>query len=158
MWNERQDFCLDVHFTMAEASPYINCHTRYNYAELEQIFDQTDVLIVPSVWYETFGYTVLEALSFGVPVIITNTVGAKDILVKGAGIIVDNAKEDDFYEVLKNLSISFLREMNRVIVEQQNIYTLNEMSSEIVQKCYTTGPDICPAEGIAILMDGEEVQ
>ena len=39
-----------------------------------------DMLIVPSLCYETFGLVVLEALSFGVPVMVSATVGAKDIV------------------------------------------------------------------------------
>ena len=58
----------------------MNIHGRYSYDELEAIMDETDLLICPSVWYETFGYTVLEALSFGVPVLVSDTVGAKDII------------------------------------------------------------------------------
>ena len=30
--------------------------------------DETDIMVAPSIWYETFGFTVLEALSYGVPV------------------------------------------------------------------------------------------
>lgn len=52
----------------------------YPYSQLEEIFDNTDLLIAPSQWYETFGFTVLEALSYGVPVMVTDSVGAKDIV------------------------------------------------------------------------------
>ena len=47
---------------------------------LHKRFDKTDVLVAPSIWYETFGFTVLEALSYGVPVIVSDHVGAKDII------------------------------------------------------------------------------
>lgn len=39
-----------------------------------------DVLVVPSIWKETFGFVVLEALSYGVPVIVSDNVGAKDVV------------------------------------------------------------------------------
>lgn len=55
----------------------------YPYSQLKEIFDNTDLLIVPSQWYETFGFTVLEALSYGVPVMVTNKVGASDLLSMG---------------------------------------------------------------------------
>lgn len=71
LWNEGYKFSLNVYFTPTELSPYMNIHGRYSYDELEAIMDETDLLICPSVWYETFGYTVLEALSFGVPVLVT---------------------------------------------------------------------------------------
>jgi glycosyltransferase involved in cell wall biosynthesis len=38
---------------------------------------ETDLLIVPSIWFETFGFIVAEALSYGVPVLCSDTVGAQ---------------------------------------------------------------------------------
>ena len=64
------NFCLDVHLYRHHQSPYINVRSRYSYMELDRIFDETDILVVPSLWHETFGFTVLEALSYGVPVIM----------------------------------------------------------------------------------------
>ena len=37
LWSTQQNFCLDVHFTPIEMSPYIKVHDRYSYAELEKI-------------------------------------------------------------------------------------------------------------------------
>ena len=44
------------------------------------VYNDMDVLVVPSVWKETFSLIVLEALSYGVPVIVSDNVGAKDIV------------------------------------------------------------------------------
>ncbi|MDR0931940.1 MAG: glycosyltransferase [Victivallales bacterium] len=46
----------------------------------EKAFAQIDLLIVPSVWSETFGFVVPEALSRGIPVLCADTVGAKILL------------------------------------------------------------------------------
>ena len=94
------------------------------------------MLIAPSVWYETFGYTVLEALSFGVPVIITKNVGAKDILAEGAGIVIEDVKGNQLYETLKNLNAETLQSMNKNILEKQEILTLKDMSNRIEKYCY----------------------
>lgn len=136
LWNERQDFSLDVHFALSEVSPYIIQNGRYSYSELEKIFDNTDVLITPSIWYETFGFTVLEALSFGVPVIITDTVGAKDIVADGVGIIVNNSKSDELIEMLRCINMDKLVEMNERIVDNQKILLLSEMKNLIEVQCY----------------------
>ena len=58
---------------------------------MQHVFDQIDLLVVPSIWQETFGFVVLEALSYGVPVVISENVGAKDILIRnpGCGILYD---------------------------------------------------------------------
>ena len=49
----------------------------YNYSMLNEIFSNTDLLIVPSLCFETYGFVTLEALSYGVPVLVTETVGSK---------------------------------------------------------------------------------
>ncbi len=117
-------------------SPYIKVHDRYIYGELQKIFHETDVLIVPSIWYETFGYTVLEALSVGVPVILSGTVGARDILEERAAIIIDDIDSEKLCGVFRNLSREKLTEMNRIIVEQQKIMTVEDMAAQIEKKCY----------------------
>lgn len=55
-------------------------HGKYQYNELASIYQNIDVLVVPSKWNETFGLIVLEALSHQTPVFVSNHVGAKDLL------------------------------------------------------------------------------
>lgn len=136
LWSERHDFRLDVHFTPTKLSPYIKTHERYTYDELEEIFENTDILITPSIWYETFGYTALEALSYGVPVIISGTVGAKDILAEGAGIIVDDINSEKLCDVIRKIDAESLKYMNKVIMESQTIMTMTDMTQQIEKKCY----------------------
>ena len=136
MWSKQHNFCLDVHFTPSEMSPYIRIHERYKYKELEKIFGETDVLVAPSVWYETFGFTVLEALSYGVPVIISGNVGAKDILVSGAGIVINKITPEKLCVALQNLRLDKLRNMNEIIVKKQPITQIEDMSNQIERVCY----------------------
>lgn len=125
-----------MHFIPTELSPYIKVHERYTYKDLANIFEETDVLIAPSIWYETFGYTVLEALSYGVPVIISGTVGAKDILAEGAGIVVEDINAEKLCSVLQSLTAGKLRSMNAAIVEKQPIMQIEDMSKQLEQICY----------------------
>lgn len=136
LWTERKNFQLDIHFTPEEMSPYMKIHGGYNYCELETIFEETDILVAPSILYETFGYTVLEALSYGVPVIISGTVGAKDILVEGAGIVINEISSEKLYEILKKITVQKLQDMNKIIVEKQSIISIEDMSKQIRTKCY----------------------
>ena len=115
-------------------APYIRVHDRYSYADLQGIFDETDVLVAPSIWYETFGFTVLEALSYGVPVVISGNVGAKDILVDG--IVVEDITSQKLCLVLQNITRKKLEKMNRIIVEQQPIMQIEEMAKQIEKLCY----------------------
>ena len=139
LWKERQDFVLDVHFEPVEKAPYIRSHERFEYKDLEEIFDNTDILIAPSIWYETFGFTVLEALSFGVPVMISGTVGAKDILADGAGIVIDDINEQKIVDAVNGLDRNRLTEMNNAVIERQDIMTISEMSGRIINECYLEG-------------------
>lgn len=136
LWREQKRFCLDIHFIPKESAPYIKTHERYSYSDLDKIFNETDVLVAPSIWYETFGFTVLEALSYGVPVVISGTVGAKDVLAEGAGIIIENINPQNLKETLKNITQAKLMEMNRAIVEDQKIMKIDDMAKQLEKECY----------------------
>ena len=136
LWKDRQNFCLDIHFEPIERSPYMRVHNRYNYSELGDIFRETDVLVAPSIWYETFGYTVLEALSYGVPVIISDTVGAKDILADGAGIVINGISAEKLFKEIKLITPKKLLEMNSEICKKQHIMEIAEMEQRMENECY----------------------
>lgn len=136
LWKERQNFILDIHFEPIQPSPYMRVHNRYEYDELGSIFEETDVLVAPSILYETFGFTVLEALSYGVPVIISGTVGAKDIITDNAGIVIDDISAKKLQDVIKHLTKEKLKHMNQSIVAKQEIMTLQNMTKRIVSECY----------------------
>lgn len=48
--------------------------------QMYKAYENIDVLIMPSLWHETFGFSVLEALSYGDICLVSKSVGAKDIL------------------------------------------------------------------------------
>jgi glycosyltransferase involved in cell wall biosynthesis len=136
LWNDGRDVKLDVHFGVGSKPEYMNCHERFSTGDLESIFNETDILVCPSIWYETFGYTVLEALSFGVPVIVSDTVGAKDIITQGAGIVIEGIDSEKLYDALGHLDGEKLSRMNKAIIEQQEIMTMDEMSGLIKNRIY----------------------
>lgn len=49
-------------------------------SKMSEAYKKIDVLIMPSLWHETFGFSVLEALSYGDVCLVSNTVGAKDLI------------------------------------------------------------------------------
>lgn len=136
VWRDEQNFRLDIHFVPREMSPYMNIHDRYTYDDLEEIFDETDILVVPSIWYETFGFTVLEALSYGVPVLVSGTVGAKDILADGAGVVIENMDTDKLHNEICELTADKLRQMNKTIVSSQTIMSIEQMAQALEKQCY----------------------
>lgn len=108
----------------------INVYGRYSYKQLETIFNKTDLLIVPSIWYETFGFIALEALSYGVPVLVTDRVGAKDLITQNdlnIGIII-NLEKESLKDVISKLCISKaeLNKLNKNIKNSTFIYHIRD--------------------------------
>jgi len=90
---------------------FIECKRKYsraniifmgkcNRSETQKILSNHKYLIQPSLWYETFGLTILEAMSKGVPVIGTN-IGTRKEFIKDNinGFLYDN---NNFNEVIQN--------------------------------------------------------
>ncbi len=100
------------------------------YSDLDIIFENTDVLIVPSIWNETFGFITLEALSYGVPVLVTNKVGDKDLVCHEEftkGEVIELSKDimtNKIEEFYKDRSI--IQKYNYNIVNDNFLYSLNQ--------------------------------
>lgn len=89
-----KNFELRIFSPVANPSPYMVIkEDGFKQFELPEIFSNADVLVAPSVWYETFGFTVLEALSYGVPVIVSDHVGAKDLITDRECIVEAGSSE-----------------------------------------------------------------
>jgi glycosyltransferase involved in cell wall biosynthesis len=136
VWEKKRKFIIDVFFEVADLPEYVNTHERYTYDDLEKIFDSVDALIVPSVWYETFGYTVAEALSYGVPVIVSSHVGAQDIIPNQGGIVYTANSKDELVKILIGLDSRKLESMNASICETYEVVTLNQMAERLYQILY----------------------
>lgn len=54
-------------------------HGKYKRQDLEDIYSTFDILVIPSRWMETFGFTALEALTFNKTVLISNNAGASQL-------------------------------------------------------------------------------
>ena len=121
---------LRVFFPIDNPSKYMIIEPKgFNQADLKAIFDNTDVLVVPSIWYETFGFTVIEALSYGVPVIVSNHVGAKD-LVGENGIIFEAGNVCALKTILLSMDEKKLYCLNKKQKNESKIKTWNEFVSE----------------------------
>ncbi len=70
----------DDYSSFSNAHPNIENKGNFTPDQYGTVFSSMDVLIVPSLWYETFGFVVLEALSYGIPVLCSDRVGAKMVL------------------------------------------------------------------------------
>ena len=83
---------------------------------------------------ETFGFTTLEALSFGLPVITTKHVGAKDLIFNNKNGRIVNENIDDLFNVMKELIVlpEKVYLYNQWIVEKGRVKTMSQHTEEIL--------------------------
>lgn len=134
LYDENFEFELHIYQQIDTDKKYIKCHNPYTANELPEVMNNIDLLIVPSLWYETFGFTVLEALSFGIPVMVSENVGAKDLINSENGCIFainENDLKTKLEKYLNNKNI--LEELNKNICKNQQITTMSEHTEEILK-------------------------
>lgn len=121
----------------SERKTYDFCsyYDAFESGDIEKIFDEIDILAVPSMWQETFGMVVPEAISYGIPVLATSNVGSAEYLSIDSlniGIITDNSK-DSIKKEIKNLAINpkLLSEMNGNILKANIVFDYSKHVTEM---------------------------
>lgn len=110
---------------------------KYAHDSIKAVFESIDLLIVPSICKETFSFITLEALSYGVPVLVMSNVGAKDIVCEYAPDFIIEPSRDALYtkltEVLANPAV--LQEYSKNINSKPFNYDL-ESHMQKIQEVY----------------------
>ncbi len=102
---DRSDLVLDIH---GEATPFfdndsyqeelrsmvrpgltVRFHGRYDSDDLPRILATLDLLVVPSLWWESFCLTAREGALAGLPVIVSNLAGLADAVAQGIALGFD---------------------------------------------------------------------
>lgn len=133
IWNSgNHEFVLNLYSPVRDTSDYMNIKEEgFVYSELKFIMEKTDILVAPSMWYETFGFTVLEAISYGVPVIVSDHVGAKDVIGTG-GIIVKAGNVEQLKQAILSLDREKLLSLRKEIIKNVPI----KLWSKLVKQTY----------------------
>lgn len=86
-------------------APNITFHTRgFPREEIARVFDTFDMLIVPSICFESFGRVVVEAFASGVPVISSDAGGPSEMITEGEnGFKFRTGDADALYEVMQRV-------------------------------------------------------
>lgn len=131
LWNSgKRDFVLKLFGPVHNPAPYMQVlEEPFRYEKLGDLFAEADALLAPSVWYETFGFTVLEALSFGTPVIVSSNLGAKDIIGNG-GIIVPPGDPKALAAAISTLTPATLQQLRCAIKSELSIKTWSTFIDE----------------------------
>lgn len=96
-------------------------HGRYSKDQLTDILNRLDVLIVPSLWKETFGLVTVEALSSHVKTLVSRNVGAKD-LVDSAFVFKNIGEVPSMLLNLNNYHFKKMKTMQQHVCEIGNLY------------------------------------
>jgi glycosyltransferase involved in cell wall biosynthesis len=96
-------------------------------SEVLQILYKARALVFPSLWYETFGLAVGEALACGVPVIVSDACAARELVDHGkTGLCFKSGSTDDLAEKMQMLlKPGLAKKMGR---EAYNRYWANPFS------------------------------
>lgn len=68
------------HLPNKECPSFIEQKGYFTKKTIDSVYENIDILIVPSKWKETFGLITVEALSYGVNVFVSENVGSKDLI------------------------------------------------------------------------------
>lgn len=133
VYKESKNFRLHVFNKFDHTIPYVINHNPYKYSELLDIMKEIDLVAVPSQCYETFGFNTLEALSYGVPVIVSENVGAKDMIKNGKNGFILSSK-DEWIDGLLYLinNPSEIISMNRWVEKNQYIMSFAEYTRKLL--------------------------
>ena len=115
----------------------IHYRGKFTKEQLRDVYGEMDLLVVPSIWKETFSLVTLEALSFGVPVLVSDNVGAQDIVKEYDGSFVYQS-EDKLRLLLAELVTdkTKLINYNKQICELPWKHDVKSHAEEVIEKIY----------------------
>ena len=136
---EIRNFNLHIYTQLRqEADDYIIYHDPYDVKNISEVMYSLDLVIVPSLWKETWGFNVLEALSCGIPVLLTDYVAAKEIELQ-LEIKIDSVGpcKDELQRAIQKYleNPALLVEYNERICKAKNIFSYDEHVKKI-EKMY----------------------
>lgn len=117
--------------------PLIEYQPPYRYQDISNVLYHLDGTIVPSKCYETFSLVALESLAHGRPAIVSDRVGAKDIVRTYAPEFVFSS-EDELKSIFRNLldNPECLSQVSTRILSQTWNYNLPTHTKEIIDFYY----------------------
>lgn len=109
------NFGLTIYNDISNPSPYMTVMPPYKYDDLQRVMNRADIVI--ALHDVSYGFTVLEALSYGVPVMISEEVGAKDLVLRDETGIVCEYDLDD----VKNKLECILNNPESIEIMKKNV-------------------------------------
>ena len=116
---------------------------KYTANDLNKIYEQTDLLVVPSLCPETFSLVTLEAVSYGVPTLVSENVGAKDIIAEYDNYFIYKDKVELYHKIKSLLSSTDkIDEFNKKILFSSWTHSMEQHVKNIKNLIYKPLLDI----------------
>lgn len=90
----------------------------YDKSEKEDVLRNMSILVIPSLWPETFGFGSIEALSVGTPVVCSDIVGSKECIHEN----VENKNQIASSCIFKNGNVEDLAKTLAEIIKHKHTY------------------------------------
>lgn len=101
---QRRDFRVLWYADASSPHKCIQYRGRYDHGDLDTIASVADACLMPSLWLETLGFTGMELLARGVPLICSNRCGVSQMVRNGVtGVVFDPSSEENLCQVLNSL-------------------------------------------------------
>lgn len=132
MW---EPFNSEVLRKIKRQRDFVTFHGEYANDELPRILAESDVVVVPSTWWENSPLTIQEAFLAGVPVITSNIGGMKELVHDGVhGLLFEVKNSKDLAQKMLSIiedpqQLSVFRENLR----NQSIQSIDEHAHELAE-------------------------
>ena len=104
----------------------VNWTGKLSQDEVRKHFDQSFVVVQPSIWEEPFGRTVIEAYARGRAVVASNIGGLKETFKDGTGVLVKPGSVDELYLALK-----------KIVSDKENAQKMGMLARNYVEQNFT---------------------
>ena len=119
----REVFISDVPKSIKEKYKNLNIIELVSHKKLvETYFPQSDIFFYPS-FVDTFGFALLEAMSFGLPIVTVNTKftkSRKEIITNQNGFIIDIPYSINYYKIRKKEEVLIRKIVDRISLLIEN--------------------------------------
>ena len=86
---------LEALITQLSIENLVTFHGKIPHAEVEKLYRETDVVVLPSTEHDPFGLVIVEAMIMGKPVVATQVCGATEFLDNGEEILTTPKKDEN---------------------------------------------------------------
>jgi len=103
---------------------------------LKEILPKTDIYLLPT-YYEAFGFAVLEAMAYGIPVISTNLAAIPEMIEHGASGFLIDIKDFDVERIFKGYVVKNIpKEFNKYVTQRLLIFLGYLLSSKDLRRSF----------------------